>query len=68
MLINCVAYQEGKKLCSIPVEEISDYVKKPDCFVWVALKNVVMLHISLSLTRIAKAHLRCNTNFAEVED
>lgn len=39
MLINCVAYQEGKKLCSIPVEEISDYVKKPDCFVWVALKD-----------------------------
>jgi magnesium transporter len=39
MLINCVAYQEGKKLCSIPVGEISDYVKKPDCFVWVALKD-----------------------------
>ncbi len=39
MLINCVAYQEGKKLCSIPVEEISDYVRKPDCFVWVALKD-----------------------------
>jgi magnesium transporter len=39
MLINCVAYQEGKKLCSIPVEEISDYVQKPDCFVWVALKD-----------------------------
>ena len=39
MLINCVAYQEGKKLCSIPVEEISDYVKKTDCFVWVALKD-----------------------------
>ncbi len=39
MLINCVAYQEGKKLCSIPVEEISDYVKKADCFVWVALKD-----------------------------
>lgn len=39
MLINCVAYQEGKKLYSIPVEEISDYVKKTDCFVWVALKD-----------------------------
>lgn len=39
MLINCVAYQEGKKLCNIPVEEISDYLKKPDCFVWVALKD-----------------------------
>ncbi len=39
MLINCVAYQEGKKLSNIPVEEISDYVQKPDCFVWVALKD-----------------------------
>ena len=39
MLINCVAYQEGKKLNIISVEEISDYVKKHDCFVWVALKD-----------------------------
>lgn len=39
MLINCVAYQEGKKLCNIPVEEISEYVQKSDCFVWVALKD-----------------------------
>jgi len=39
MLINCVAYQEGKKLCDISVEDISEYVKHPDCFVWVALKD-----------------------------
>ena len=39
MLINCVAYQEGKKLCDIPIEDISDYVQHPDCFVWVALKD-----------------------------
>jgi len=39
MLINCVAYQEGKKLQDITVEEISDYVSKPDCFVWVALQD-----------------------------
>jgi magnesium transporter len=39
MLINCVAYQAGKKLNSIPVEDISEYVEKPDCFVWVALKD-----------------------------
>ena len=37
MLINCVAYQDGKKLTDIPAEHISDYVKRPDCFVWVAL-------------------------------
>jgi magnesium transporter len=39
MLINCVAYQEGKKLSDIPVEDISDYLDKPDCFVWVALRD-----------------------------
>jgi magnesium transporter len=39
MLINCVAYQGGKKLADISVEAISDYLAKPDCFVWVALKD-----------------------------
>jgi magnesium transporter len=39
MLINCVAYQDGHKLAEIPKEAISDYVKRPDVFVWVALKD-----------------------------
>jgi magnesium transporter len=39
MLVNCVAYQDGKKIADIPVEAISDYVKRPECFVWVALKD-----------------------------
>jgi magnesium transporter len=39
MLINCVAYQEGKKLADIPVEDISDYLSRPGCFVWVALRD-----------------------------
>jgi len=39
MLINCVAYQDGKRLGEIPKEEISTYVSRPDCFVWVALKD-----------------------------
>jgi len=37
MLISCVAYQNGRKLADIPVEDISEYVGRPDCFVWVAL-------------------------------
>ena len=37
MVINCVAYQNGQKLGDISVEAISDYVVRPDCFVWVAL-------------------------------
>jgi magnesium transporter len=39
MLVNCVAYQNGRKLGDIPVEDISEYVKRRDCFVWVALKD-----------------------------
>jgi magnesium transporter len=42
MLINCVAYQAGKKLRDITVAEISDYVCRPDCFVWVALLNATV--------------------------
>jgi magnesium transporter len=39
MLINCVAYQDGKRLGEITKEEISDYVKRPECFVWVAIRD-----------------------------
>jgi magnesium transporter len=39
MLINCAAYQDGKKLADIPIEAISEYVSRPDCFVWVALSE-----------------------------
>ena len=39
MLINCVVYQEGNKLSDIPIEQISDYVARSDCFVWVALRD-----------------------------
>ena len=39
MLINCVAYQGGKKLGDIGVSEIHEYADKPDCFVWVALRD-----------------------------
>lgn len=39
MLINCAAYQKGRKLTDIPVVEISDYLDRPDCFVWVALRD-----------------------------
>jgi magnesium transporter len=39
MLINCVAYENGSKLADIPIAEISEYLKRPGCFVWVALKD-----------------------------
>jgi len=39
MLINCVAYENGTKLADITVAEISDYLERPGCFVWVALRD-----------------------------
>ena len=39
MLINCSAYQNGRKLADIEIAEISDYVSRPDCLVWVALAD-----------------------------
>ena len=39
MLINCVAYEGGRKLADITIEAISDYLARPGCFVWVALKD-----------------------------
>jgi len=39
VLINCVAYQDGRKLTDFPVSEIHSYVSRPDCFVWVGLKD-----------------------------
>jgi magnesium transporter len=39
VLVSCVAYQDGRKLGDIAKEQISDYVKRPDSFVWVALKD-----------------------------
>lgn len=39
VLVNCVAYQNGSRLTDLSVEEISDYLQRPDCFVWVALRD-----------------------------
>ncbi len=39
MLINCAAYQNGKKLGDIRKEEIHDYLDRSGSFVWVALKD-----------------------------
>src|SRR5205085_10700616 len=39
MLINCAAYENGKRIGDITPEQISEYVKRPECFVWVAIKD-----------------------------
>jgi magnesium transporter len=37
MLINCAAYQDGRRIADPPIEEISEYLTRPGCFIWVAL-------------------------------
>ncbi|HET6803563.1 MAG: magnesium/cobalt transporter CorA [Betaproteobacteria bacterium] len=37
MLVSCVAYEEGRKIADIPAADISEYLHRPNCFVWVAL-------------------------------
>jgi magnesium transporter len=39
MLVNCVAYENGEKVADIPLQQIRQYVKGRDAFVWVALKD-----------------------------
>jgi len=46
MLINCAVYQEGQKLSDIPVEEISNWLTKPDCLTWVALRDASLAEMT----------------------
>ncbi len=39
MILNCVAYENGRKLADIEVEVISDWLQRPETFVWVALRD-----------------------------
>ncbi|MEW6689521.1 MAG: magnesium/cobalt transporter CorA [Pseudomonadota bacterium] len=39
MLVNCVAYQDGRKLADIEQRQIREYLARPGCFVWVALRD-----------------------------
>jgi magnesium transporter len=39
MLVNCVAYENGRKLAEIDKSEIRDYLARSDCLIWVALRD-----------------------------
>src|SRR5436190_19643544 len=39
MLVNCVVYENGKKIADIPKDEIHLHLGKPGRFVWVALRD-----------------------------
>jgi len=46
MLINCVAYEEGRKLADIDKRDIRNYLGRPGCFVWVALRDATEEELS----------------------
>ena len=39
MLVNCAAYEDGRKLGDIAKADIHRYLDRPNCFVWVALRD-----------------------------
>lgn len=57
MLVNCVAYQDGRKLGDITAEDISEYVSRPDCFVWVALKDPEPVELAMLQDEFDLHHL-----------
>ena len=61
MLVNCIAYQDGKKIADISVEEISDYLERLGCFVWVALQDP-------DIAELAKMQEEFNLHPLAVED
>jgi magnesium transporter len=39
MLVSCFALSKRQKIAEIKPDDISEYVSRPECFVWVALKD-----------------------------
>jgi magnesium transporter len=39
MLINCVVYQDGRKIAEIATDQIHEYLRRPKAFVWVAVQD-----------------------------
>lgn len=39
MLVNCVAYEKGRRLCDLQLSEVRDWLENHPGFVWVALRD-----------------------------
>jgi len=39
MIVNSIAYRDGKRVGEVPVEDISEIIKQPHAFVWVGLHD-----------------------------
>jgi magnesium transporter len=73
MLVNCIAYQDGRKLADLSVGDISAYVTRPDCFVWVALKDATneeleLMRVQFGLHELAVEDARVGHQRPKVEE
>jgi len=73
MLINCSAYEDGRKLAEIEIDDISAYVSRPECFVWVALKDpepdeLVHLQQQFNLHPLAIEDAQCGHQRPKIEE
>jgi magnesium transporter len=55
MLVNCVVYQDGRKLADIAQSAIHEYLARPGCFVWVALRDAADAEL-VEMTREFNLH------------
>jgi magnesium transporter len=55
MLVSCAAYQDGRKLLDLGIDQIPDYLNRPNCFVWVALHDPPAAELS-DLQRVFGLH------------
>ena len=39
MIVNSVAYRDGKKIADVQRDEIHSYLQRNDCIVWVAVRD-----------------------------
>ncbi len=73
MLINCVAYENGSRVADLTIEEISEYLARPGCFVWVALSDATpeeldKMKVEFSLHELAVEDARHGHQRPKIED
>ena len=73
MLVNCVAYQEGRKLADIAESQIHEYLGRPGCFVWVALRDaseaeLAAMHREFDLHELALEDARHGHQRPKIEE
>jgi magnesium transporter len=55
MLVSCAAYLDGQKVADLDIDRIPDYLRRPNCFVWVALHDPTAAELT-DLQRVFALH------------